>query len=199
MNLSEIRPLVLQDLSKFGISPHYEGIKERYVYPPLFNEWQLNEAPYPVHWKQTDELLLGEFSSPEYDYLIKFEPFTYQFNHKNYDCVNASFEVIVDGKPTTELTPTNHRNQVIGTIQNSLSEKLIHFDIDAILFIAVDNIRARMSLYGRMVDKFAKEFGVVYRGVKLENGEAIVILSNSIPEQSQEEIIKFTKERSEAK
>jgi|LakMenEpi03Aug12_release.lakeMendotaPanAssembly.Ray.scaffolds.fasta_scaffold264393_2 hypothetical protein len=200
MKLRDVRPIELQDVSRFGLTRHYEGLKENYVYPPIFTSWQLNEAPFPIEWVHSDENgLLGKFSSPEYDYLIKFEPFSYEFDKKQYDCVNASFEVIIDGKPTTQLTSTNHKNQVIGTIQNALSEKLIQYDIDAILFVAIDNISSRMKLYGRMADSFAKNFGTVYRDIRLPNGEAIVILSKFIPSQTQQAIYNFAQEKNQQK
>jgi len=200
MKLINIKPIILQDISRYGITRHYEGLKENYVYPPVFSDWQLNEAPFPIEWKEVDNGIVGTFSSPEYDYLIKFETFGYEFSSKEYNCVNVSFEVIVNGQPTTNLTPSNYKNQVIGTIQNSLSEKLIQFDIDAILFIAIDNIASRMKLYGRMADKFSKHFGTVFKDIRLQNGgEAIVILSNYIPKQTQKQIYDFTQNKNQHK
>jgi hypothetical protein len=189
----------LQDLSRFRIIPHYEGLKENYIYPPLFNEWQLNEAPYHITWSKSDVGIIGYFKSPEFDYEINFEPFHYPFNSVNYECVNVNFKVLKDGEYTTDLTPTNHANQVIGTIQNSLTEKLIQYDIDAIIFAATDNIQSRMKLYGRMTDKFSKQFGKVYKGIKFSGGEAIVILANHIPEQNQEALINFAKKSASLK
>ena len=192
MKLHELINIKTQDLSRWGITPHYEGQKTNYVYPPIFCEWLLNEAPFPIKWKETENGgLKGRFTSPDYAYDVNFEPFTYQFNGKDYDCVNVSFEVIKDGQATTELTPTNYSNQVIGTIQNSMSEKLIQFDIDAVIMIASDNVISRMKLYERMADRFAKEFGKVYKRIRLPKGEALAILANRIPEQTQEEILKF--------
>lgn len=206
MKLHEIKNLsfpkidiLTQDLSRFGISPHYEGLKEDYVYPPTWNEWILNEGPLPINWEHFKNGLKGRFKTPEFEYDINFEPFDYDFSGKQYKCVNVNFEVIVDGVPTTNLTPTKFSNQVMGTIQNSLSEKLIQFDIDAVLFMAMDNIEKRMRVYGRMADKFAKIFGKVYRDIRMEKAEAIVILANHIPVQTQAEILKFTQEKNQSK
>ena len=207
MKLIEIKPLIkfpkidilTQDLSRLGISPHYEGLNENYIYPPVWDEWVLNEGPLPITWKHFNGGLKGRFTTPDFEYYVNFEPFDYDFNNKIYKCVNVSFEVIVNGVPTTDLTPTKYSNQVMGTIQNSLSEKLIQFDIDAVLFIAADNIERRMSLYGRMADKFAKQFGKVYRNIRLEKGEAIAILANRIPSQDQEKIKKFADDKNKNK
>jgi hypothetical protein len=145
--------------------------------------------------------LKGRFVSPEFEYDINFETFTYKFNtiEEIFNGVNVSFEVIKNGKPTTDLTATQYRNQVMGTIENALHEKLVLFDIDIVLFMAIDNIEARMRVYGRMADKFAKKFGKVYKDIRMPKGEVIAILANRIPMANQKTIQKLVIEMSSDK
>lgn len=205
MKLHELtwnRDIKIQDLSRMGIPQIYCGKKKDYIYPPRGDEWLLTESPLPITWKHDGKGgLKGRFSSLEYNYDINFETFTYTFDgvQDTFDGVNVSFEVIKDSVPTTDLTPTKYSRQVMGTIQNSLQEKLIQFDIDIILFIAIDNIEARMRVYGRMADKFAKEFGTVYRDIRLPKGEAIAILAKRIPKQTQDIIYDLVMTKSSQK
>lgn len=182
----------LQDLSRMGIRPIYNGRilqRENYIYPPVWDEFILNEMSFPITWERISSTgLNGFFTSDEFEYVIHFELFTYQVNNKTLNCVNVSFEVKVDGKYTTDITPSNQPNHVIGTIQNALSEKIIYFDVDVIVFIAIDDISSRMKLYGRMADKFSKKFGNVYRDIKLPRGVAVAIIAKHIPELEQKEI-----------
>ena len=192
---------ITQDLSHMRIPYMYNGKKIDYIYPPS-GDWPLFESPLHIFWKHDGKGgLKGRFSTPEYDYDVNFETFTYTFEGLSgiYDGVNVSFEVIKDGIATTDLTPTKYSNQVMGTIQNSLTEKLIQFDIDIVLFIAIDNIEARMRVYGRMADKFAKQFGKVYRNIRIKDGEAIAILANRIPEREQKYIQELVMKQSDRK
>lgn len=190
-----VKPVHLQDLAGLGIKSPYSGIKENYIYPPYYSEWQLNEMAYRVNWKEEDNKFFGYFSSPEFEYRIVIEPFHYL----NYNCANIAFEVFKEEKHTTELTSTTFSNSVFGTVLNASSEKITHFDIDAIVFIAVDNINKRMSLYKRLADKFAKNFGQVFEKVKLTNGEAIIIISNNIPEKDRADVYQYVLTQSEVK
>lgn len=181
----------LQDLSRMGICLMYNGQipRENYNYPPIWDEFIINEMALPVKWEHASSTgLNGFFNSNGYEYVIRFELFKYQIDKVNLNCVNVSFEVKVNGEYTTNLTSAGQPNQVIGTIQNALSEKIIYFDADVVLFVAIDHIEPRMRLYGRMADKFAKKFGNVYRNIKLPNGEAIAIIAKHIPEVSQKEM-----------
>jgi hypothetical protein len=166
----------------------------------VWDEFVLNEMALPVKWERATETgLNGFFSSQGFDYVIHFELFQYKVNDTLLKGVNVSFEVKVDGEYTTNLTSAGQPNQVIGTIQNSLGEKIIHFDVDVVLFVAVDNIEPRMRLYGRMADKFAKKFGNVYRDIILPKGKAIAIIARHIPELKQKEIYQLVIEAGQDK
>jgi len=201
MKLNEIKlipkPQKLQDLAGLGIIRPYVGLKENYVYPPYFSDWQLNEMAYRVEWKEENHLLLGYFASPEFNYVIKIEPFEYM----QYNCVNIAFEVFrKDGaEPTTELTTTSYPNSVFGTVLNASSEKITQFDVDAVVFIAVDNVEKRMAVYKRIAKKFSKNFGEVFEKIKLTNGEAIIIISNNIAPDDRKVVYDFVLNQSNSK
>lgn len=189
------KPEKLQDLAGIGIIRPYSGVKEDYIYPPYFSEWQLNEMAYRVNWKEEDHKLHGYFESSEFQYRVVIEPFQYQ----NYNCANIGFEVFKDGKPTTELTSAKYGNSVFGTVLNASSEKITQFDIDAVVFIAIDNVEKRMPVYKRLADRFARNFGEAFEKVKLTNGEAIIIISDNIPAADRKAVYNYVLQQSNNK
>lgn len=201
MKLNEIIP-ELQDLSKLGIIPHREGLEENetYFYPPFITLTESgNTQPLSIRWTKEANCLNGDFQTEQYQYQIQICAFTYPFQGKVYKCANVAFVCLVNGKPTTEVIPTEYYNQVLSTVQNGISEKIVTLRLDAISLVATNNIQRRMRVYNRLANKYGIKFGIVYKNIKTLTGLATIIISYRVPEKIRQAVYNFAVKRSEEK
>lgn len=159
---------------RMGIHQPRQNLKEgeRYEYPPFHNFFESGDTYLPVNWNTEGQSIVGYFNSPEYEYKTIISPFVYPYplsSDNTYNCANVSFETKVDGKWTTEITPTKYSFQVMSTIQNSLGEKVIDFELDAIIMVATNSVDSRMKLYNHLADRYTNKFGKVYKNLKTNN------------------------------
>jgi len=198
MKLKDLVDITTQDLSRYGITPHREGLAEgeTYFYPPFMT---LTETPLPIQWHWDNACLLGDFTTNEYAYQIQICGFSYSFQNKVYKCANIAFVCFKDGQPTTEVVPTKYARQVLNTVQNGISEKIVSLQLDAVTLVATNNINKRMGLYNKLADKYGVKFGSVYKNIKTLTGIATIIISHRVPEKVQRGLYQFALERSTEK
>ncbi|MGI0076012.1 MAG: hypothetical protein ACREAU_01230 [Nitrosopumilaceae archaeon] len=202
MKLSEIKDFTTQDLIKWGITPHREDLEpnELYIYPPFVTLTESGDTtPLPIHWHWDESCLHGDFQTEEYSYQIQICVFTYPFQQKVYKGANVAFVCYKDGQPTTEVIPTQYFRQVMSTVQNGISEKIVMLGLDAITLVATNNIATRMKVYNALADKYGVRFGKIYKNIKTLTGVATIIVSHRVPENAQQELYKFALERSSEK
>lgn len=142
----------------------------------------LDTKPDKLSWENVDGRDVGTLEVQGETFEVYLEPG--KFDEFSY--INIAFAKIVNGKPSEELVLSDKSgSKVMGAIVNSIDSRLNHYKTDAIIFIAVDNVEKRMSLYNRCIrfSKFLKPKDVI-RNIKVKRGAVtIVIISDRLNTQ----------------
>lgn len=139
-------------------------------------------------WKDNGNKRVGHIKINDADYYINLEPHDYNFNDKKINFINVSFDKLVNGTKTQELTYDNKSgSKVIGAIFNAILEEISKYEVDAIVFIALDNVEKRMRIYNSLIGKITN-FLSYKENVKLPNNSSMtIIFNNKFPINSRNE------------
>ena len=178
------------DLQKYGIFPR--RLDGKFLDLPSFTNLKESFNTYtPVSWSSTREGVNGRFEFEDRVYEIQLHPFTYPFDDHNFGCINIGFVVYVDGKPTTEITPSSNPMQLMSIITNAVNTKIIEYDIDALVLVSTNSVDSRSKLYNRLAYKYGSTFGKIYKNIKTNTGIATAIVSHNIPPKIHQNFLKF--------
>lgn len=150
----------------------------------------LNTRPDKLSWETIDKRDVGTLNVKDEIFEVYLEPGEFE----GFSYINVSFAKIIDGKPSEELVLSNKSgSKIMGAIINSLDERLNRYDTDAVIFVAVDNVETRMSLYNKCIRffKFLKPKDII-KDIKIKNGiVTIVIISDKLQNKKHEFISKI--------
>lgn len=153
MKLSDIKKPTLQ-----------EALKLEWV----FNLHEtLNTRFDDESWEQVGRNQVGTAVLGDETFRIIMEPQHFLLDGINYHFINVALQKIVDGKPSEELQlNSKNASKIVGAITNALLERVALYDFDAVVFIASDNIEARMTIYNKIANRKWTQQGL---GQSLEN------------------------------
>ena len=150
----------------------------------------LDTKPDKLSWHIVDNRDVGTLIIQGEIFEVYLEPG--EFGEFSY--INVSFAKIINGKPSEELVITSKSgSKIMGAIIHSLDERLNRYETDAVIFIAIDNVEKRMSLYNRCIKffKFIKPKDII-KNIKIKKGMVtIVIISNKLNNQKQEFLLQI--------
>lgn len=160
----------------------------------LLNE--IFDTKVPVEqWRRVGHKDIGRIHIDEEEFHIILEESHYKFEDKTIktiNFINAAFAKIVDGPKLREdpLITSKNAAKVLGAIYNAIifkmngrddSEPLFVGGIEAIVFVARDNVTERMDLYNRMTSNMFNPFTDVIENVHLpDGGRMTILLKNTI-------------------
>ena len=124
---------------------------------------------------------------------LHLEPITMPIDGINYRAINVAFAKMVDGKPSQELTLTGkNASKIVGAITNALLERVELYDYDAVIFIARDNIDARMTIYNKIAARrwVQEGLGESIQNISLGDGAVCTaLLSRELARQKRDVFI----------
>jgi hypothetical protein len=145
----------------------------------------LDTKPDKLSWQTVDNRDIGTLIIQDEIFEIYLEPGEFGI----FSYINIAFSKMINGKPSDELVLTSKSgSKIMGAIINSLDERLNHYEPDAVIFTAVDNVEKRMSLYNRCI-RFFKfiNYKDIIRNIKIKNGMVtVVIISDRLNKKKQE-------------
>lgn len=145
----------------------------------------LNTKPDKLSWQTVDKRDIGTLKIQDEIFEIYLEPGEFGI----FSYINVSFAKIINGKPSEELVISSKSgSKIMDAIIHSLDERLDHYETDAVIFIAVDNVEKRMSLYNRCIRffKFMKHKDII-RNIEIKKGMVtVVIISDRLNKNKQE-------------
>ena len=128
------------------------------------------------------------------DYFIHLEPKTYKFDGKTYTFINIAFKKAIDGKESEDLTFDNKAGStVIGAIFNAASDEVKKYEVNAIVFIAKDNVEQRMRIYNNLTSKFHPDFLACIKNITIPSGKMTIIFNTKIKIPETEKFIEYLK------
>ena len=150
----------------------------------ILNLAEVYNTKIPVdNWFRDGNSNFGFIDISGEKFKIIIEELNYSFNSKTFNFLNVAFSKIVNGIETQNLTASSKNpSKILGAIFNAIADKLANIDssnIDAIVFVARDNVNKRMSIYNRMSSNLLNPFNNVLQDVKIPNGGRMTILLNS--------------------
>lgn len=127
-----------------------------------------------VRWEHHGNIEVGHFEYDEKPYIIKIR----SENVSDLEIAFVSFSSVDEaGVASEELTDHKKSFQVIGVVLNALLDKKIQDAFDVVVFSALNNVEARMSLYDRAADRVLGLFkGGKFR-VQIQGGEATILIT----------------------
>lgn len=142
------------------------------------------DTKVPVeNWRQQGNNIIGNINIDNEQFQIIIEVQHYTFQNNNFNFLNVAFTKIVNGKPSQVLTITSKNStKILGAIYNAIADKIkelsIDYEIDAIVFVARDNVDKRMSVYNRMTSTMFNPFLIYKTDISLPKGARMTILFN---------------------
>lgn len=147
----------------------------------LINE--IFDTRIPVNqWTRQGNTEVGILDIDGEEFHIILEERHYTFQSRVLNFINAAFAKIVDGKQSQKLVGSSkYAGKILGAIFHAVTDKVkSRDDIDAIVFVARDNVTKRMSLYNQMASNMFNPFTDVIRDVPLPEGGKMTILLKNI-------------------
>ncbi len=140
------------------------------------------DTKIPVdNWSRDNNRLMGDINidNEHFQVIIEIQHYNFQSNYFNF--LNIAFAKIVDGKPSQELTINNKNSaKILGAIYNAIIAKTkelsAQYEIDAIVFVARDNVNKRMSIYNKMTSTMFNPFLVYKTDIPLPDGAKMTAL-----------------------
>lgn len=161
---------------------------------PNLNEMFDKIVP-PGPWRTEGAKRICELNINGEEYQIQLQ-FVYVHN---LTCVNASFLCKdEEGKWVTQLTSKHSSpSTIMGSVSDAIFKELSKYDVDAVSFIAVDNIDKRLRIYNWIVDKHLKDFGNVFYDVPVGKGRGTILVQRHVNKQHVDEFIQSLYDKQE--
>jgi hypothetical protein len=130
-------------------------------------------------WKQVGKQQVGTAVLGDEVFQLRLEPFTLPLGDINYQAINVAFAKMVNGEPSEQLTLTSkNASKIVGAVTNALLERVALYDFDAVVFIAEDNIEARMTIYNKVAERkwTQRGLGESVQNIELGDGRRCTLL-----------------------
>jgi hypothetical protein len=148
-------------------------------------------------WERIGRAEVGTAELGDETFQILLEPGTFVIDGFTYHFVNAAFQKIVNGKPTSELQLTGkNASKIVGAVANALQDRIQLFDFDAVIFIADDNVEERMTVYNKIAERKWTRlgFGSAIYDIDLGAGRrASLLYRRDLEKQKLDTFIEFLK------
>lgn len=148
----------------------------------LLNE--IFDTKIPVEqWRRDGYREIGIIHIDGEEFHIILEERHYTFQDKTLNFINTAFAKIVNGRRSQRLVVSSkNASRILGAIYNAVIGKINpRNDIDAIVFVARDNVAKRMSLYNQMTSNMFNPFTDVIENIPLPEGaKATILLKHTV-------------------
>jgi hypothetical protein len=146
-----------------------------------FETFALNEVfdtKIPIeNWIHLPDADIGQITIDNEQFQIVIEQNHYSFDGRTINFLNIAFEKIDNGQPSQQLVLTSkNSSKILGAIMNSAVDAVKRYNVDAVVFVANDNVEKRMRVYNKLASNILSPFQVYKRDIILPYGGRMTIL-----------------------
>jgi hypothetical protein len=118
---------------------------------------------------------IGDLGSERFKIMI--QPQIYSLDGRTYQFVNVSFAKIVGNAESEELQlDSTNASKIIGAVTNAIHDRTKKYELDAIVFIAQDNVEKRMRLYNIIARKKWSRLGTIIENIDIGGGRRLTAM-----------------------
>lgn len=159
------------------------------------NLFEIMNTKVDLKWEISHEnqTIFATFHVGEKQFKVFFESGFFKV-----DYVNIGFFQIIDGKETTELTNnvSSSASIIISGVFQAIQEFLKKYEVNALVFAALNNVDKRMKLYNRIISLYSSRFGIMISDIKTSTGaEVTVLISHKVPKDQIDEFKEYVKDQ----